>query len=112
MTNAPPPPPLPLSKGTVAPPVPRHVYAVFGAELPDEVAKLVRASFPPDDTYELSSGDWLVASASAQSSKVYEQLVGDNSSQLTVIISRVDRVYGLHDAAVWDWIESQKNGIA
>lgn len=108
MTDAPPPPPPRVAATS---PRPRFVYAVFGAQEPDEVASLVQAAFAPDDTYELSSGDWLVASTSAQPSKVYEKIVGENASQLTLIISRVDRVYGLHDAAVWDWIESQKNGI-
>ncbi|MEP6907766.1 MAG: hypothetical protein ABI858_07280, partial [Pseudoxanthomonas sp.] len=98
-------------KGAAAQPIPRHVYAVFGAENPDELAKRVQATFSADDTYQLSSGDWLVVSASAQVSKVYEQLVADNPMQLTLIISRLDKFYGLHDAAVWDWIEAQKNGV-
>jgi len=76
------------------------------------VAELIRAAFPLDDYYELSSGDWLVVSPSAQASKVYEKIVGENTSQLTLIVCRVERFYGLHDAAVWDWIEAQKNGVA
>lgn len=101
------PPPTPT-----VPPGPRYVFAIFGTDQADRIGELVRGTYPPDDRYELPTGDWLVADLIKQTSKVYEKLVGQSESdqQISVIVAKVERVYGLHDVAVWDWIDSKKNG--
>lgn len=97
---------------TTPPPGPRFVFAVFGTDQSDKVGELIQNSFPDDDTYKLPSGDWLVADLYKQPSKIYDRILGDNADQISVIVAKVDRVYGLHDVAVWDWIESKKNGVS
>ncbi|MGD0960814.1 MAG: hypothetical protein ABSB19_13490 [Methylomonas sp.] len=87
-----------------------YVYAIFGALEPEEIDNLVELAFPADNSYQITSGQWLVKSKSNLSAEVYKTLFDGNEPSYCVITS-MDGYYGWHDKAVWDWVEAAiKNG--
>lgn len=87
----------------------QNLFAILGSDDPS-ITDVVTAAFPDDDRYALPSGDWLVAVATEQAAVVYQRLREAADRDVRMVVARVDRYYGFHDTAIWDWMEAKRSG--
>lgn len=89
---------------------PTHfVFAILGSDDPG-MKDAVSKAFKESDRYALPTGDWLVVAATQQSAKVYEDVKAAAGRDVRLIVVRMDRFYGWHDNAIWEWMEAKRSG--
>jgi len=86
------------------------VFAILGSSTPDELSKIVMATFGDSSCFRLPSNDWLVAARTQQSAHVYELMKENAGDDVSCIVVHMDRFYGWNDAAIWQWIEAKRSG--
>ena len=86
-----------------------HIFALFGAREPDKLDAAVERAFD-GRSYKVASGQWLVRSDTMQPAEVYKALLGQEDTQIVCVIVMMGGYYGVHNKAIWDWIEANQRG--
>ncbi|MEI7869016.1 MAG: hypothetical protein WCI11_14090 [Candidatus Methylumidiphilus sp.] len=85
-----------------------QIFALFGARDADKLDEAVERVFK-NCNYQIATGQWLIKSDTSQPAEVYKDLLGDGQP-ISCVIVMMAGYYGLHNKAVWDWLEANQRG--
>lgn len=91
----------------------KRVFAIFGGLELDSTSlnAAVEKVFGEADRFQLPNNAWLVAFQGSTSSQVYEAIQTELGRGVTCIVVPMEKYYGWHDAAIWQWVESERGGV-
>jgi hypothetical protein len=87
------------------------VFAIFASDNPQKLKEVIRTLYP-DDSLELGTGEWLVASddtAQSVSIKLTGIVPGEKKASLvgSVLVASISAYWGIKSPTVWDWIKAK-----